>query len=63
MKRIILLSLLGFIFMSQSYVIAVVSVLGTAAMTLFEIFVAFVQAYIFTVLSAIFIGAGLSHEH
>jgi F-type H+-transporting ATPase subunit a len=61
--HIILLSLLGFIFMSQSFVIAGVSVLGTAAMTLFEIFIAFVQAYIFTILSAIFIGAGLLHEH
>jgi F-type H+-transporting ATPase subunit a len=61
--HIILLSLLGFIFMSQSFLIASISVLGTAAMTLFEIFVAFVQAYIFTILSAIFIGAGLAHEH
>lgn len=61
--HIILLSLFGFIFMSQSYIIAVVSVAGAAAMTMFEIFVAFVQAYIFTILSAIFIGAGLSHEH
>ena len=47
----------------QSLVIAGISVIGTAAMTLFEIFIAFVQAYIFTILSAIFIGAGLSHEH
>jgi F-type H+-transporting ATPase subunit a len=61
--HIILLSLLGFIFMSKMYVIAAISVFGVAAMTLFEIFVAFVQAYIFTILSAIFIGAGLSHEH
>jgi F-type H+-transporting ATPase subunit a len=61
--HIILLSLLGFIFMSKMYVIAAISVFGAAAMTLFEIFVAFVQAYIFTILSAIFIGAGLSHEH
>jgi F-type H+-transporting ATPase subunit a len=61
--HIILLSLFGFIFMSKNFVIAGISVLGAAAMTLFEIFVAFVQAYIFTVLSAIFIGAGLSHEH
>jgi F-type H+-transporting ATPase subunit a len=61
--HVILLSLLGFIFMSQMYAIAVISVIGTAAMTLLEIFIAFVQAYIFTILSAIFIGAGLSHEH
>jgi F-type H+-transporting ATPase subunit a len=61
--HIILLSLLGFIFMSQMYAIAVISVIGTAAMTMFEIFVSFIQAYIFTILSAIFIGAGLSHEH
>ena len=57
------LSLLVFIFASQIYAIAVISVVGTAAMTLFEIFVSIIPAYIFTILSAIFIGAGLSHEH
>jgi F-type H+-transporting ATPase subunit a len=32
------------------------------AIYLLELFVAFVQAYIFTMLSALFIGAGLAHH-
>jgi F-type H+-transporting ATPase subunit a len=38
------------------------SVLGAAALTLLEIFVAFLQAYIFTFLSALFIGMAV-HPH
>jgi F-type H+-transporting ATPase subunit a len=32
------------------------------AIFMLELFVAFVQAYIFTMLSALFIGAGLAHH-
>jgi F-type H+-transporting ATPase subunit a len=39
------------------------SALGYLAITAFEIAIAFIQAYIFTLLSAVFIGASLSHEH
>ncbi len=42
--------------------ITVCSVLGSAALTLLELFVAFLQAYIFTFLSAIFIGMAV-HPH
>jgi F-type H+-transporting ATPase subunit a len=38
------------------------SVLGAAALTLLEIFVAFLQAYVFTFLSALFIGMAV-HPH
>ena len=38
------------------------SVLGSAALTLLELFVAFLQAYIFTFLSALFIGMAV-HPH
>ena len=61
--HVIILALFSFIFLSKSFAIGVVSLGGVVAITLFEIFVSFVQAYIFTTLSAIFIGAGLSHEH
>jgi len=37
--------------------------LGAVAMTSFEIFIALVQAYIFTILSAIYIGLSLAEEH
>ncbi len=38
------------------------SVLGATALSLLELFVAFLQAYIFTFLSALFIGMAI-HEH
>jgi F-type H+-transporting ATPase subunit a len=38
------------------------SILGAAALSLLELFVAFLQAYIFTFLSAVFIGMAL-HQH
>lgn len=61
--HVIILALYGFIFMSKSWLVAGISIGGVVAITLFEIFVSFVQAYIFTLLAAIFIGAGLAHEH
>jgi F-type H+-transporting ATPase subunit a len=42
--------------------VTVSSVLGAAALTLLEIFVAFLQAYVFTFLSALFIGMAV-HPH
>lgn len=44
------------------YGVAPASVLGAAALSLMELFFAFLQAYIFTVLSALFIGAAV-HPH
>lgn len=41
---------------------AVISILGCTLFSLMELFVAFLQAYIFTFLSALFIGAAL-HKH
>ena len=42
--------------------VAVASVLGAVALSLLELFVAFLQAYIFTFLSALFIGMAV-HQH
>jgi F-type H+-transporting ATPase subunit a len=39
------------------------SVLGVVALSLLEIFVAFLQAYIFVFLTALFIGMSLHPEH
>ncbi len=55
------LALLGLIF-AISVFVAPVSVGLALAIFLLELFVAFVQAYIFTMLSALFIGAGLVHH-
>lgn len=45
------------------YGVTAVSVLGAAALSMLELFVAFLQAYIFTFLTALFVGAGLHSEH
>jgi F-type H+-transporting ATPase subunit a len=61
--HIVLAVLVAFIIVSRSYIIAVPSVLGGVAISLLEIFVAFLQAYIFTFLSAVFVGAALHPDH
>jgi F-type H+-transporting ATPase subunit a len=57
----VILALLGLIF-AVSVWVAPVSVALALGIFLLELFVAFVQAYIFTMLSALFIGAGLAHH-
>jgi F-type H+-transporting ATPase subunit a len=42
--------------------IAVASVVGSAILSCLELFVAFLQAYVFTFLSALFIGAAVHHH-
>jgi F-type H+-transporting ATPase subunit a len=60
--HIVILSLLGLIFALGTGWVALASVPMALAIFLLEIFVAFVQAYIFTLLSALFIGQGLAHH-
>lgn len=60
--HIIILVFLGFIFQFHTYFIAPVSVLAAMAIYLLEIFVAFLQAYIFVFLTALFV-AGAQHRH
>jgi F-type H+-transporting ATPase subunit a len=61
--HIIILSLLGLIFVFKSYVIGV----GVGAFTLFmsgiEIMVAFIQAFIFTLLTSMYIGSAIEESH
>jgi F-type H+-transporting ATPase subunit a len=57
----VILALLGLIFVVSVWVFPV-SVALALGIFLLELFVAFVQAYIFTMLSALFIGAGLVHH-
>jgi len=61
--HVIILSVLGLIFMFQSIALAPASVLFALAVSLLEIFVAFVQAYIFTLLTAVFVGMSVHQEH
>jgi F-type H+-transporting ATPase subunit a len=57
----VILALLGLIFAISVWV-APVSIALALSIFLLELFVAFVQAYIFTMLSSLFIGAGLVHH-
>ncbi len=60
--HLIILALLGFIFQFQSWGIVPLSIMGSVAIFLLELFVAFLQAYIFTFLTALFIGS-VQHRH
>lgn len=61
--HIIILSLIFISFILKSYIVAVlVSVPFAIFIYLLEIFVSFLQAFIFTMLSALFIGLASSHE-
>lgn len=62
--HIIILSLIGLIFILENAGIAGVSVPFALFITVLELLVAFLQAFIFTMLSALFIGmATAEHEH
>jgi F-type H+-transporting ATPase subunit a len=64
--HVVLSVILGFILMAWAswaiYLVAPVSIAGVIALSLLELFVAFLQAYIFTFLSALFIGTAV-HPH
>ena len=61
--HIVLVSLIGLIFIFKSYLVAVGSVLFATGISMLELFVAFIQAYIFTMLTAVFMGLGMQEAH
>ena len=62
--HIIILSLIGLIFILESAGVAGISVPFALFITVLELLVAFLQAFIFTMLSALFIGMAVAeHEH
>jgi F-type H+-transporting ATPase subunit a len=58
----VILALLGLIFALNSQWIAIASVPMALSIFMLELFVAFVQAYIFTMLSSLFIGSVVAHH-
>jgi F-type H+-transporting ATPase subunit a len=60
--HIVILSLIGLIYALGSQWVAIGSVPLALAIFMLELFVGFVQAYIFTMLSSVFIGAQLAHH-
>lgn len=61
--HIIVLSLVSLIFIFKSLAVAPVSILFVIFMDCLELLVAFLQAYVFTLLSALFIGLAVKEEH
>ena len=61
--HIIVLSLISLIFIFKSLAIAPVSVIFVVFMDTIELLVAFLQAFIFTMLSALFIGMAVEEHH
>jgi F-type H+-transporting ATPase subunit a len=60
--HVLLLAIIGLIFVFGNLAIAVAPVLMAVALTFLELFVAFLQAYIFALLTSVFIGL-IRHAH
>ncbi len=64
--HLVLLALMGLAVAAAGsptwWLTAIISVVGSALFSLLELFVAFLQAYVFTFLSALFIGAAVHHH-
>jgi len=60
--HILILALVGLILVQQSFLVGGVSVLIMSALMILELFVAFLQAYIFSMLTSVFIGL-IRHAH
>lgn len=62
--HVIILSLLGLTFIFQSWMVGVAATIFSTVMSLLELFVAILQAYVFTLLSAMYFGQAVAeHEH
>ena len=61
--HIVIFALIGLIFILKTIFIAPVSVAFALFIYLLEILVAVIQAYIFTMLSALFIGMAVHQDH
>ncbi len=61
--HIVIISLIGLIFVFQSWFIVPIPILFVLGISLLELFVAFLQAYIFTMLTSLFMGLGMQAAH
>ena len=59
----VILVFLFMIIMFKSWIIAVVPLIGVVVMSAFEIFVALIQAYIFSILAAMYIAEAVQEAH
>jgi F-type H+-transporting ATPase subunit a len=61
--HIVILAFMGLIFIFKSIFIAPISVAAAVGLGLLELFVAFLQAYVFTLLTAVFVGGAVNPQH
>ena len=61
--HVIIFSIIGLIFIFNSYLIAPISLGFSLFLYFLELLVALIQAYIFTILSSLFIGMAMHQEH
>ncbi len=61
--HIIILSLIGLVFMFKSYAVGGIATVGASVMMILEFLVAIIQAFVFTLLSSVFIGQALEEHH
>jgi F-type H+-transporting ATPase subunit a len=61
--HILVATFLGLILIFKSYGVATASVLAVVAVSFLELLVAFIQAFIFTLLSALYISFSVCSEH
>lgn len=61
--HLVIFTLLGLIFLFKNILISPFPIFGILFVSLLEILIALIQAYIFTILSAVFIGAALHPHH
>ena len=61
--HIVLLSFIGMTFIFGSYIVGAMSALFAVALNIIELLVAGIQAYVFTMFSAVYIGLAVEEEH
>ena len=61
--HIVILTLFGLIYILQSWIIAPFTILTNLAMSILEILIVLIQTYVFTYLSAIFVGMSMHPQH
>jgi len=61
--HVVILSLIGIIFIMKSIFVVPFSIAFALAMYMLEIFVGFLQAYVFTLLTGLFVGLCIHQEH
>jgi F-type H+-transporting ATPase subunit a len=61
--HLVIFTILGLIFLFKNILISPFPILGIIFVSLLEILIALIQAYIFTILSAVFIGAAIHTQH